>query len=714
MRLAFTIVLTAAIAGCAGRGPHPARPDFGPVVDAPYELADDLDLDEQRDHMFGLPPSPERIALRARLAAALVGRAVGHVTRGRWHLADESLLELAELWQGDRAAMADGLAPHRAALRQVTDTFRRAGADAEIVTALVLTHAAERGEPAAERAELDEVLVFLDDLATAEHGAVGRHARVLPALQPIALRAAPPWLIDLYVERAVERQRLVGEHLAKDGASFALVAAHRDVLSTARAIASALARAGRATDIAAAIAPVRGIGEDAAIATAAARVARADATARDWIALARAVRGSAEGTDDDSTDPGGALAICEAALVRFPDDVTLLVAAADHASALDRIQQPIHLLERARARAPRDAELAGRLADVYRERLAQLAFGGRPRAAVELLERLERFYREVEQDTATSWSASRARTLATVGRGLVSQGLVDDATRLLERSARMAPSSEAYEMLGTVAIKRERWAEAQVHLAAGLALPATTPAARYAKAKLLRLGGDAAAGAGDLGTARRLWIGSLALWADLGDEIELPPNLAGERLVESGRALWALEDAPRAIELLEMAVDADRDGGDTHIQVVSFLILRGRYDEALDAYHRALGSDRIGDYHKVYMSLWVIAEARRRGVTADPLAVDYLASRDGGLWYDRLAQLASGRATIAQLRTAATTRARRAELAYYSAVLGLGAGGRAPGTEELTALFEAVIATDMVLFFEYDMARHWRRTLDQG
>jgi hypothetical protein len=114
------------------------------------------------------------------------------------------------------------------------------------------------------------------------------------------------------------------------------------------------------------------------------------------------------------------------------------------------------------------------------------------------------------------------------------------------------------------------------------------------------------------------------------------------------------------------------------------------------------------------MSLWVLAEARRRGVDPDPLAIDHLRSRDGRLWYDRLAQLATGRATIADLRRHATTRARRAELAYYSAVLGIGDRGRPPTDAELRALFDAVIATDMVLFFEYDMARHWRRAWLHG
>jgi tetratricopeptide (TPR) repeat protein len=700
------LVALPALTACIGQA-RPTAPDFGPVADAPYQLEDDLDRAELRDRLWSLPPGKQRSALRRELAAAQVSRALGHVARGRWHLVHETLLDLAGLYQGDAAALGAELAPHREALRRIADTLRRSGADAEIVTALVLAHAAGPGDPAADRAELDEVLSFLDDLGMAEHGEVGRHARTLPALEPIVKRAAPSWLVDLYVERVVARQRLVSDRLNRDGASFALVAAHRDVLGAARTVAGALARDGRAPAIAAAVQPIDGIGEDESIAVRAAAVA-AGGDARDWVQLARVLRG--DGKDAAADDPEAALAVTVAALVRFPDDATLLAAAADHAAALDRLQQPIALLERARRVAPADGELAQRLADLYRERLAQLAFGGRPLAARRQLASLEAFHRELARGAAAgTGDESLARALATVGRGLVSQGLLDEAIGLLERSARLAPSVEAYEMLGTIALKRERWDEAQAHLAAGLRLPATTPAARYARAKLLRLAGDAAGGAGDTGTARKLWIATLATWADLGDELDLPPNLAGERLIESGRALWALGDAARSVELFETAVDVDPGGGDTHVQVVAFLILHDRFGDALDAYHRGLGADRVGDYHKVYMSLWVLAEARRRGAGPDPLALDYLRGRDGGLWYDRLAQLATGRAAVGSLRAQATTRAQRAELAYYTAVLGIGDGGTPPAADQLRALFDAVIATDMVLFFEYDMARHWRR-----
>jgi hypothetical protein len=102
------------------------------------------------------------------------------------------------------------------------------------------------------------------------------------------------------------------------------------------------------------------------------------------------------------------------------------------------------------------------------------------------------------------------------------------------------------------------------------------------------------------------------------------------------------------------------------------------------------------------MSLWMLAEARRTGREVDPFVGEYLSGRDGQLWQDRLARFASGRIDVEALSEHATTRGRRAELLYYRAIL-----GPAKSPEQIKALLEGVIDTDMVMFFEYEMARHW-------
>ena len=133
------------------------------------------------------------------------------------------------------------------------------------------------------------------------------------------------------------------------------------------------------------------------------------------------------------------------------------------------------------------------------------------------------------------------------------------------------------------------------------------------------------------------------------------------------------------------------------------MIEAGRYRDALDAFHASLGEPAISEYHKVYMSLWVIGEAARTGEPRDRLAAEYLASRTGDVWYEKLAELATGKLTLAEVRPLATTGPRRAELAFYGAILGFDPAAATPAGRH--KLLEQVVAAHLVLDAEYDLAR---------
>ena len=122
-------------------------------------------------------------------------------------------------------------------------------------------------------------------------------------------------------------------------------------------------------------------------------------------------------------------------------------------------------------------------------------------------------------------------------------------------------------------------------------------------------------------------------------------------------------DPDPAVDLVMRAVDIDADTADISAGAVAFLIEAGRYRDAVDAFHRGLGAN-LSDFYKVYMCLWVAAEARRRGEPRDRQTMDFLATRQGDLWYELLAQAATKRIDLAKLRTAANTGPRQAELAF--------------------------------------------------
>ncbi|MCE9579503.1 MAG: hypothetical protein K8W52_40655 [Deltaproteobacteria bacterium] len=704
-RVAMAAAAMLLASACHPRGPR--RPDVGPIVDAPYELADPIDFDMVRDRVWALPAGPEAVAARRALVPALIARARAQLMARKPDLAHRALLELAELYAGTPdAELAQALAPARADLARLVAAFSRSGNDQAAITALVLAAAAAES-PAARTdllARIDEILAFVDDLAASQHGEVGRGAAPITSLAPIARTAAVAALTDRYVAAIVLRQAAIAALLDSGQATFATVSAHRDVGKSARMIAVALGRGARAPQIAAAIAPIRGIGADRDLGRTAGPVARPAASAAEFEALATALGGGDDG------DPTAALAVEATALVRFPDDPALLTAAAERALALGRLEQAIALDQAAFALAPRDADLGHRLAALYRERTARLAATGRPNAAAAELTAFERFLGTVAR--LGDFASDRADALVAVARAQAGQGDLDDAIALANRALAAAPTIDAYELLATIALKRERWDDALALIARGLQTPHETPSAAVTHARLVRLQGDAQAGAGRPTKARGPWLRALDEWAALGDHLELPPSLAGMRLVESGKLLWLLGERDRAFTLFDGALDADPDGDDTHVQAIEFLLASGAYDRAADAFHHALGADGVSGDTKVYLALWLVAEARAAGAPPDALALDYLAGRQGQAWTDELARLATRRADLAVVESRAVTRGRKVELAYYRAVLDLGPA--TPDAATRARLLAQVTASDLVLFYEYDLARRAQRRAAPG
>jgi tetratricopeptide (TPR) repeat protein len=680
--------------------PHPkdaAPPRAFTSTDVPWELEDGDDWAEMRDRMLGLSPTDaRRHDLRVQLAAAQADR-IGHwLDADRPTLAYEAMLDLVRMWTDDPENLGVELAAQRDVIARARGAFARAGADAEVVLSLIVLSEIEPEKRAARWDEVDEVLAFSDELAVAENGDLAVRARPIELLEPVALAWPLRTVTDRYIALVVERQKAVADALDKKGASFELVRAHTGVLRAARTLAAALARAGRPLEIAALLAPMSGIGTDEALAQLAAAVAADGAGARDYVKFARAFR-----SHDDDDDPGSARAVALAGLARFPDDTTLLGAEARASTDLGRVHEPIRLYESVARLGGEDDEVVERLALLYQRRLEALALSGRPVEAEARLTELEAFFKQAgKAHPGRPWSERRAAAFETMGRGLVAQGELDAAADYLRRSVKLDPDVGAFEMLATIALKRQEWRDAigWAERGADLSRDASVP-----RAHLLKIAGDAAAGAGDGERARDRWIAALQIWAELGDSAQLAASIAGERLVQGGQLLWSLGEKDEALRLLEASVDVDPDGADTYTAVVAFFIVNDDYPRALDAFHRAVIADRIGDYYKVYMSLWVVAEARRREVDPDPLAVEFLAKRDGALWHDDMARLATGRVQVAELEPRATNRARRAELEYYTAMLGLGGDARA----DIRALLEEVISAEAVLYPEYDMARHW-------
>ncbi|HEX3758454.1 MAG TPA: hypothetical protein VHW23_07090, partial [Kofleriaceae bacterium] len=676
---------------------HPTWPD------AQVELRDDGDRDQAIDRLWLLPSGPERDRARAPIAAALARRITDAIEDDQPFIAAALLDQLTGLWQDDPTAVGRGLAGHAALLRELRATFARSGVLEPAAQSLILLAEVEPDARTAHLAELDEVLGFADELAITQNGEVARGGQPIAILEPTALSLPLPWLVDRYVALQVERQRAVAVLLDKQGASMALVRAHRDLLSAARRIAGVLARAGRAAEIHARLAQLTGgYGTDREL-TIRAEVVADQPTADAYGELAAALR-----SGDREPDPGGALAVCLSGLARFPGDPGLLTGAGGDARALGRVDQAIALYQQAlHASGEVDTAVALRLGRLYAERIDRLATGGRPSAADAAWRDALRFTASAASSHPSAvWRQATALAESALGHGLASQGMIDDAEHLLTASIERAPSIDAYETLATIDVQLGRYADAERWAQAGIALlGGRTVGDRYRKAKLERITADSLRRAGQIRPAAARYVEALHTWSSLGDSKDLPHAIAAERALDCGRAMWWLGDPARAVDLAMQALDVDPESEDIAASAVAFLLEAGRYHDALDAYHKALGEPAIGEYHKVYMSLWIQGEAIRTGASRDRLAAEYLASRRGDVWYERLAQLAAGKHSLAELRALATTGPRRAELAFYGAVLGLDPAAATPaGRRQLLA---GVVAAHLVLDAEYDLAQRY-------
>jgi tetratricopeptide (TPR) repeat protein len=726
VRRSRVLAVAAALAACgpSARGaapipvaeplPVPAQPD------AALDLRNEQDLTTvRREYDLLAPDSAERATERGRLAAEYRRRIARDLAADDRAAAYFAFRELLALWSpaelaGDHAALAASLGAFVPDIERLRAHFARRGGDVEVATAVAALIALEPERRAGHEEELDAIFGYADDLTVARYGEGAQRRRPIEILEQVVQVLPTPYVVGrltaLYQQRAAAMSALI----RRGGPDLRLLQADGDgdgVVRTTLHIIRIHARAGRLREAAAAIQPIRGLGDDERARTTLETALSPAATAGTWLDLSLLLID----TSLRRPDVDAAIAVAEEGMRRFPADPRLALLAALLAADGGRggdaggrghrnnhLPLAIHYAERALLLAPDDRDVADHLAGFYDLQLRLTALGERPNAARALLVKLEQFHaRARERWPDRPLEHDLVDVYATMGRGLLGQGQIADARRFLERSIAGRPTVDALECLGTLHLKQDRFGLAAAQFARAVALPGGDSTDRMTRARMRRLLGEAHWGADDRGRARAEWQSAMREWHAIDSEFALPRQHESEMRIERGKILWALDNRDEALAELDAAITADPENASTHADIVSFLIVRGEYAEAVDAYHRALGSSQIGPDHKVYMSLWIVAEARRAVRPDDPAALDYLAQRPGTEWYDELARLALGRVDGQTLERRATTRARRAELLYYRAVLTM--ADRRP---EAVRLLRGVIASGMLLFFEYDMAKY--------
>jgi tetratricopeptide (TPR) repeat protein len=220
--------------------------------------------------------------------------------------------------------------------------------------------------------------------------------------------------------------------------------------------------------------------------------------------------------------------------------------------------------------------------------------------------------------------------------------------------------------------------------------------AAYWPARAYELRGEIRDSRKDAAGAAADYRAALGIW-EKGD---LPLDYAAESALRRGLALDRLGDEAGSREWLRRAVGLDPENRSTYGTAFSFLFSRGRLDTAEELFQIAFNQDRIGPMWKIYFALWVEGLARRQGKSVE-LARNYLAHADADTWQDELARYASGRIDADELRRRAANEGQRVEADFYVGLKLLGDGR----PDDAKPLFEKVIASDLMGFFEYPMAR---------
>lgn len=439
----------------------------------------------------------------------------------------------------------------------------------------------------------------------------------------------------------------------------------------------------------------------------------------------------------DDLEP--ALRTCQDLALREPTQVLAHQCTADLAVQSGRKGLALRAAEEARAQKPGDRALWERALRLYQDRLGDLAIDETARDLTGAMGVIEAYMDRMRKAFASQGEGQElnvqlALTLAEVGRGDYNHGRIDQAVASLNRSIGIEPSAAALEQLGLIQLKRGQAAAAMSSLERARALQLSDKRLEpllklYFKARIGRLISDALeaqaaqAGAAGKGTGNAAELRESALelrqktlkdWEQVLSVEQILPERRADAELERAKLLYQVGDREEALRAFQQAIESvpederGRDNGQVYADTIAFLVQQGELVEAQSAYRRALGRAKVVEYLKVYCSLWINDLALRAGQPEDPLATAYLRSVSGGKWYAELARWAVGKRAAADdsaLLARADTVGKRAEAQFYLGLSRLREGQKTQADE----LFRKVLASDMMAFFEYEMAANYLR-----
>lgn len=733
--LMLLVCVGSGLTGCpVVRGPKvPPRPP-GPVLPQRPDWPTVSPTSEERykdalEVVYALEDSPRRRKLRRSLQRHIVARLADGLREGQGVRGFGLFLDLAALYadyaaEGPSRLPTDERVALAAAARRVLQIFARRGGAEESLTALAVLASMRRDGRSAQR-RFAAIVHWLGELEDPLFGRVKRYVDPVAAVDKVHRRWPSPFvrrslrvllaqqfstLFPLLRLPKVPNVRTVKQAISAvreyGWQRVRLLTLDRDEVLLKGTLIKVKSKAYGDKHLARLLASALDARQGPA-----ALITLAEAMASRW--------------------PDAARALCQRAVDRHPSDANGHYCLGRLALSAKRTLLALRHFEAAIRVNPGYRKAWDVFAATYLDRLMSLL--GQER--LDQVRREVRFLESVHRAAAAWWvnrplKTSLADVYFMLGRGLYNEGRIGEAVTTLRKALRIKPTPQVQSQLAEIAFWRGRY-EVSIgrldavlkHLRGNVGWRAywefrTAPLKARARRRLARqLRAKARATAGRRAAdrirrrakteeARAVLLHSRALRSGQFLLRALSsPRLQAEVLVIVGKMLYESGRRQLALRSFNAALDRAPERSGTYVDVISFLVMRGYFDQALDAYHRALARSEISVYLKAYCTFWIMDLGRRAKVDPERLGLAevFLKHLKGKQWYHQLARFHLGKASYAQLAVKAKTKGQRAELDFYQSMRLVQKGKVA----QARRLWQKIVDSEMMAFFEYKMVRRY-------
>ena len=408
--------------------------------------------------------------------------------------------------------------------------------------------------------------------------------------------------------------------------------------------------------------------------------------------------------------PAVAAGLCRSALLRFPKDhrfpTCMARVAADseqfadatawYVIAIDLAPEMMELYDEALGQL--DEFIETRLTDPHPERSSALA-----RGAETILDARQK-----------RWPASKPPIAPNeleylIGMLEMNAGHAAGAQQRFEKSLREDENPGALLQLGLLLERTGQPAKAEQRYRRALALtPSDSLSDELRRAEILENLGNASRAQGKAREMTAQYNGALKAWTVARDQVEGPTGAVVE--MRRGVLLDQLGRHDEAIDAFENAMTHAPQWRDVYATILSHLVSASPdFELASSVWRRSQLQLSLPPEWKVYFTLWIQFITARAGEAPLEEHTDLLRRLGrSSNWWGKLASFGAGDLDYGELTSVASSLGEETEALYYEATRLFIAGDRQGANDQ----FQRVLETNMVSFYEFEMAR--RLLLEQA